>query len=329
MNGLPPLGAKSLGFEPAKIVAAGAPAPRTSIEEWKEFRRRVLGAGAAEPQLPSLYYDDSSVGRQIETLYLSFPNCQGDAFRSATRTLEDRLAKFQGNRAVIIEWIGAQDAVFANCAGGQLVLPPPPTSPDPLLRADYEYHTAAAYFYGTEYEEAARRFRQIALNESSPWQRYGRYLAARAVIRQATVPDQPESVRDQFLVAAEAELRAVLTDRRAAALHESARGLLGFIHVRLRPTERLVELSTKLEREPSASRQDVDDYRWLMDRVSSRMIVGIDPQSSNLADWIIATQTTGDEAFAHSLQDGRRRNLPYGWCRYCGRSRRPTRRFHR
>jgi hypothetical protein len=200
------------------------------------------------------------------------------------------------------EWIAAQDAVFANCAGRQLVLPPAPTTSNPILAADHEYQTAAAYFYATEYQEAVRRFRQVALNKSSPWQPYGRYLTARAIIRQATVPDHPESVRDELLIAAQAELQQVLSDRRAAALHGSARGLLGFISARLRASERLVELSRKLEREPTATRQDVEDYRWLLARVSSGSEAVVDAKSNDLTDWLTTTQVKHDEAFAHALE---------------------------
>ena len=169
-NGLPPLGAEPTGASPAKAVVAADQPPPTSIDEWKSVRRRVLGAGAAEPELRPAYFDNASVGRSIETLYLYFPNCLSDAFRSATRTLNDRFERFQGNLAIMREWIAAQDAVFANCGGGQLILPQPPTASNAILIADYQYQTAAAYFYATEYEEAARRFRQVALNKSSPWQ---------------------------------------------------------------------------------------------------------------------------------------------------------------
>ena len=203
---------------------------------------------------------------------------------------------------MVVEWIAAQDAVFANCAGGPLVLPQLPSSASAILRADYEYQTAAAYFYATEYAEAARRFRQIALTQSSPWQRYGHYLAARAMIRHATVPDRSEAERDKLLESAEAQLQEVLRDDSAAALHDSAQGLLGFVRARIRMTERLAELLRKLEREPTATRQDVEDYRWLSTRVPAGSAAAIDEKSSDLADWMTTLQADGDEAFGHALE---------------------------
>ena len=89
------------------------------------------------------------------------------------------------------EWVRAQDAVFANCQGDPLVLPDPaPPSADPLARADRAYQTAAAYFYATRYDEAAKRFQAIAADTTSPWRPYGRYLAARALIRSGTIPEK-------------------------------------------------------------------------------------------------------------------------------------------
>ena len=109
-------------------------------------------------------------------------------------------------------------------------------------------------------------------------------------------------MRDNFLIAAETELQQVVSDRRAAALHDSARGLLGFIQARVRTSERLGELSRKLEREPTATRQDLEDYRWLLARVRAGSADGLDPKSSDLTDWMTTTQANGDEAFAHALE---------------------------
>ncbi len=150
LNGVRPLDEATLGPMPASVIPAGQTPPRTSIEEWRDARQRIPG-GDTPPQFLPLYYDDSSVGRRIDSLYSTFPNCQSDAFRTATRTLEDRIATFGASSTTVIEWTRAQDAVFANCSGEQLVLPAPPSSADPQRHADFEYQTAAAYFYATLY----------------------------------------------------------------------------------------------------------------------------------------------------------------------------------
>lgn len=309
LNGVRPLDEATLGPMPASVIPAGQTPPRTSIEEWRNARQRIPG-GDTPPQFLPLYYDDSSVGRRIDSLYSTFPNCQSDAFRTATRTLEDRIATFGASSTTVIEWTRAQDAVFANCSGEQLVLPAPPSAADPQRHADFEYQTAASYFYATLYEEAARRFRQIALDQASPWQPYGRYLAARATIRQATVTDSPEARREQLLAAADVELQAVLSDPRASTLHDSARGLLGYVHARLRPSERLTELSSSLEKAMNPTRQDVEDYRWLLEKVAYCCTFHYDSvadfdglvKSGDLTDWIITTQASGDETLGRALQ---------------------------
>ena len=92
----------------------------------------------------------------------------------------------------------------------------------------------------------------------------------------------------------------MLRDRRTAALHASARGLLGFIDARLRPRERLTELAETLE-DAAPTSQDVEDYRFLMDRVA-----GADAEelgkSNGLIDWTLTTQSSSDESLEHALQ---------------------------
>ena len=109
---------------------------------------------------------------------------------------------------------------------------------DALTRADRAYQTAAAYFYATRVRRggAAASARSPA-DATSPWRPYGRYLAARALIRSGTTPDKlvPEP-----LLAAQAELRGVLAGSGGRRrLHASARGLLDFVEAHVHPIERL------------------------------------------------------------------------------------------
>ena len=130
----------------------------------------------------------------------------------------ERVTRFGARSRDVIDWLTAQAAVFQNCAGGPLVLPPPAEAgSDARARADRDYQIAAAYFYATQYDEAAGRFRAIAANTASPWRAYGRYLAARALIRSVTVPaTRPKDALQRF-AAAERELQAtwpIATPRR-------------------------------------------------------------------------------------------------------------------
>jgi hypothetical protein len=209
------------------------------------------------------------------------------------------------------DWIHAQEAVFDNCGGSALVLPQPVmTGADPLLRADRAYQTAAAYFYGTQYEEASRRFRAIAADATSPWRKYGQYLAARAMIRQATVPVDGDRNTAPFFTAAEADLNAVLADPSAAGLHASARGLLQFVALRTRPIERLHQLSRALSGSEVIPRQVLVDYQWLMDQFVGNTVdyeygsvARLDELRADdeLTDWILAVQGTGEAALDRAL----------------------------
>ncbi len=282
--------------------------PETPLEMWTALRLSVTGE-APQPQAPRF-----DVYRSVGKDYQSIQNCLDDAFLAATNTAKARVAHYNGAASPQVrEWVRAQDAVFANCKGDPLVLPEPaPPTADPLARADRAYQTAAAYFYATRYDEAATRFRAIAADTTSPWRPYGRYLAARALIRSGTTS---ETLAPAPLAAAENELRRVLDDPGAASLHASARGLLDFIEVQLRPTERLRAVSTALTGVRGVTPQQVTDYQRLMDRfVGDTTEFDYDAvkernaiiASSEMTDWILAMQGSGTGALDRALAQWKR-----------------------
>jgi hypothetical protein len=232
--------------------------------------------------------------------YAWFDNCLEDAFRAAVATFDDRAARFGRSSGIFRDWVRAQDTVFSNCGDDTpLALPPPAAADAPLIaRADRDYQIAAAYFYGMQYGEAARRFRAIAADAASPWRPYGRYLAARAATRAA-------SVADGDFADAEQQLLAVVADPIAAPVHESARGLLARVRLRLRPGDELRRLARRLTTTTDAVDSDLDDFRYLMDHIVGDRVrypfTEIDPEAAgvegnDLVEWIIAFQGTGDEA---------------------------------
>jgi hypothetical protein len=247
--------------------------------------------------------------------YQSFPNCLSDAYATAVRTLNARIARYGPGSRDVQEWLRGQLAVFQNCGGGDLMLPAaaPPWA-DSLLQADRHYQIAAAHFYALRYEEAAGLFRQIADDRTSPWQPYGRYLAARARIRQASVTDDGKARAAELFAAAEMDLKAVRADPGARALHASAEGLLGYVAVRARPLDRLGELSRTLAQAAAPRDRDLGDFQWLMDRVvgntTQYAYAAIDAREAltreDLTDWIIALQGEGDDAGARALERWRR-----------------------
>ena len=221
------------------------------------------------------------------------------------------MARYRPGSREVQEWLRGQLAVFQNCGGGALVLPAalPPWA-DSLLQADRRYQIAAAHFYATRYDEAASLFRQIAEDRTSPWQPYGRYLAARARIRQASLTDEGKVRAGELFAAAERDLKAVRADPAARPLHASAEGLLGYVAVRVRPLDRLRELSRTLAQAAAPRAQDLGDFQWLMDRVvgntTHNAYAAIDAREAlargDLTDWIIALQGEGDDAAAHALE---------------------------
>jgi hypothetical protein len=161
------------------------------VDEWQALQDRELAATAAQALRPV-----SAMRNSQE--YSSFDNCLDAAFESAVTTYNARAARYGARSREVADWLAGQAAVFQNCAGTALVLPAPaPAWADGLIRADREHQTAAAYFYATQYDEAARRFRAISSSPSSPWRASGRYLAARSLIRSVTVP-QLTDARDRL-----------------------------------------------------------------------------------------------------------------------------------
>jgi len=235
-----------------RVFSGGSPLPQTAapawelqqlqipkttpVEDWTEARDQTLGLTTTPADRGQLYY--ARYRNILDNQQIL--NCPDDAFANAVRTLKARSDRFGGTSPEIRDWAKAQVAVFKNCSEEDLVLPDAaPASAPALVRADRAYQTAAAYFYGMQFEEAERRFRGIASDTTSPWRGYGRYLAARSKIRRATLSESDPSQAERLLQSAETELRSVIGDPDAAELHHSAQGLLDHLATNLRPIERL------------------------------------------------------------------------------------------
>lgn len=188
--------------------------------------------------------------------YQNFLNCPADAFHTAIHTLDERVRKYGAASPEVKEWLMAQDQVFSNCNGEKLSIPDAiPGS------ADRAYQIAAANFYATNFDTARAEFLTIAKDSASPWSVLAPYLAARCLIRKASLQKNDGTPWNQ----AESELRGLLNERRMAAYHDSIRGLLDYIRVRRHPEQRLAELSRALgeDRTPSRFAQKTADYLYL------------------------------------------------------------------
>src|SRR5262249_4040604 len=81
-----------------------------------------------------------------------------------------------------------------------------------------------------------------------------------------------------------------------------ARQMLDYVAARIHPMERLHALSARLSASPDATSHDVDDYRWVMDRLLGDTLAYPYPdparvaemaEGDDLTDWILARQGGG------------------------------------
>jgi hypothetical protein len=276
---------------------------------WLAARKKVKGAAAAEPEIEIF----RATGKEQ---YDSFLNCPNDAFESAARTLEDRIKRFGAESTEVKDWLQAQDTVFSNCGSGENI-PETTSSPAPVIRADRAYQIAAAKFYAMKFDEASAEFEKIASDSSSPWRETAQYLMARSLIRKASLGE--EAKRNETLSQAEAELKRTLGNIKQGPLHESAEKLLNLVKLRLRPEERLGELSHSLmKREANTDlKQELWDFTILLDKYLGDEDVPVDEAVKNsldkvikddLSDWLRTFQAVDKSSYEHAIERWRKTN---------------------
>ena len=296
-------GRPAIAVEPtAAAVTPFVPtAELAPIKAWRDLHKQITGT---DPAVDT----DRRIGD-----FQTIPNCLLDAYATAAKTGHARADKYGAASAQARDWVRAQDAVLANCSGTGLVLPDPaPAGADALTRADRAYQTAAANFYALKFDEAARLFQGIAADTTSPWRPYGHYLAGRAMIRQATIP---EKLDRQKMVSARAEFQATLADRDAALLHESAKGLLNLVAFRIEPAQLLRDMSATIGGADTVTPQQLADYERVMDALlgdTTSFAYGTLAErdaiagTAELNDWITVMQGSGDEAAARAVAQWKR-----------------------
>jgi hypothetical protein len=146
------------------------------------------------------------------------------------------------------------------------------------MQADRAYQIAAAEFYALRFDAAAADFLRIGADRSSPWHGIAPYLAARALIRKATLADA------RAAAAAQEQLRKVLADPEAAAWHESARGLARYLRIQTEPERALKELAHTVATEKTGVAGVMNDYRLLLGRYFD---TGKEPpRGEDITDWM-------------------------------------------
>src|SRR5262249_30655364 len=90
-----------------RLLIDDEPGVDQSVDEWLVERGKITGAG--KPPGIVHYYTDRGNDH-----YYVINNCQADAFKTAARTLSDRVKRFGSGSAVVIAWAQTQDQVFAH-----------------------------------------------------------------------------------------------------------------------------------------------------------------------------------------------------------------------
>ncbi|MES2263398.1 MAG: hypothetical protein V4724_33165 [Pseudomonadota bacterium] len=219
----------------------------------------------------------------------SYVNCHSDAFRQAVLTLKARAQLGAGGKpdASHKAWLQGQDAVFSNCQEPpheygkpqpKRVVQLPPAlaagAPD-WLKADHAYQTAAAHFYARSFDAARTQFQAIARDTKSPWQALGGYLAARSLIRSATL-DYP--VDTGKAAPAERNTKLALAKKELEALSPSyapARQLVSLVDARIDPAARIAVLARALEQGPfgADTPRQLSDYLVLLDKQPRKALI--------------------------------------------------------
>jgi hypothetical protein len=260
-----------------------------AMHKWLEARRKISGLTDRLIDTYPIYQRNGS----------TFRNCLANAFLNASSTLDRRIAQWGASDAKTAEWVSGQDQVFAGCDGKGGIPAELAAQDDATLAADRRYQIAAAEFYTQRFADALRDFDTIAGDAGSEWRTIAPYLAARVLIRQASLENRPE-----LLAEARRRLDVVIANPDLAAWHGPAAALLELIQVRQDPRAYLNEAAAKISH-PGLEEgilPAVNDFSLVLDHSKSF------PANSGLADWIRTFEGPDEEA--HALARWRETHSP-------------------
>lgn len=263
--------------------------------QWREQRDKIT-------EIPSA--GEISGMRMSVGGYQEYLNCYADAFRTAAKVLEARLAAY-GHPPAVLDWVRAQDRVFVNCESPAAMPDDAPPSAPRWLHLDRDYQQAAALFYAGQYDDAIKRFDAIAATSDSPWREIAPYLAARALIRSAQPTVQRDYLDRDKLEVAETRLKSMLDNNPDDPMRKDMGRLLQYVQLRTQPETVLAALETRFaaSRLPESIGQDVTDF-WMAYR-SSGEIDALLPFSY----WL---QTLRSDNFATAFEQWQKsRSLPW------------------
>ena len=276
----------------------------SSDENPAEWSKAWLEARKTVPGVQDRGEIDVYRAREKPNEYENYVNCNKDSFDTAVKVLTDRTLEYKGDTSPLLEWVNAQDQVFTNCSSGSSIPEPLPSEARLLARQDRAYQIAAAHFYSANFDEARKRFEEIAADDNSPWHFVASYMVARTLIRKASL-GAPEQ-KQEPLQASESQLTKILADKRFAHHHASATRLANLVRLRLHPQERLHELARVLttKKQNDNLKQDLWDYTTLLDQyldVDETTPADV-VNGDDLSEWIASMEDGAETAPARAME---------------------------
>lgn len=285
-----------------------------AAEDWLKARRRIKGLPSAGD-----YIDSWRTLRAADGMgYGHYLNCPADSFRTATKTLNARIATYGVSSPLVKDWVKAQDAVFCHCSDPGYDWEKKKPLPEPafpqaaaknlpaLLKADRQYQIAAANMYAQKWPQALEGFQRIAADKASPWSGIAPYLVARTLVRQATANSETnKTVLRKALV----EIDKLLADKAKSTLHAPSRELKRFVQARLDADATRTLLANCLMGKDRSlpALEALTDYLFLLDRVEQKytheeypsyidyQALLKDDKLGDLERWIFAFQSGNNE----------------------------------
>jgi hypothetical protein len=280
----------------------------SDTQQWVKARNTVPGVQK---------YDNNTIftERPIseDNAWQLYCNCQTDAFITAAATLKQLIDKFGVSSEQVRQWVDGQDQVFKNCGATAYAEKPPaivipdalPASADRLLQQERTYQIASANFYARNFKIARGMFEEIAADANSPWQHLAGYLAVRAMLREATLPnDLDKSLLEQ----AGEKLKALAADPQYSSLSKDIERLQDFVFARVNPQGYLQALLKRpfdahnideITRTIDNLMGESSDYEDQPDHPYSKAPASV--KSPDILDWIITFQSTDKNGTEHAI----------------------------
>lgn len=274
-----------------------------NTDTWLKLRATIPGVGKLETI-------DTERPVSKENSYESYCNAQTSAFETAAKTLKSMIDKYGIGSEQVKTWVHAQDEVFSNCGSPrysdkvpEIRIPAPlPESADAYCKQERAYQIAAANFYAQNFDAARKDFEAIAADKNSKWKEIAGYLAARSMIRQATLAKE---INRNLLAQAAQKIQHLIDNPSYATLKEDLQSLANFVAVRVSPDAHLNRLAGE-----KFDQQNIEEITKTLDNYldpdnsATEVTYSKVPESlkkNEMIDWILTFQATDEASTKHAL----------------------------